>query len=169
MFPERLLYEIPPDLVFLSRGPGLPKEQGVSERVGAAIIRGLPVVGVCLGHQGIAEHFGGKLHTLEHPVHGKSSKIFHNEKSFFKGLPNPFSAGRYHSLYVDRDTLPECFDIIANTEDGVIMGIQHKTLSVAAVQFHPESILTLKDKSGLRLINKVMTELAGKSGHKEGQ
>ena len=122
-----------------------------------------------MGHQGIAEHFGGKLHTLEHPVHGKSSKIFHNEKSFFKGLPNPFSAGRYHSLYVDQDTLPECFDITANTEDGVIMGIQHKTLSVAAVQFHPESILTLKDKSGLRLINKVMTELAGKSGHKEGQ
>ena len=109
------------------------------------------------------------MHTLEHPVHGKSSNIFHNEKSFFKGLPNPFSAGRYHSLYIDRETLPECFDITAKTEDGVIMGIQHKTLRVAAVQFHPESILTLKDKSGLRLINKVMTELAGVSGHKEGE
>ena len=168
-FPYRMLDEIAPDLLFISPGPGYPEEQNVPKLVGEALKRKIPIFGVCLGHQGIAEHFGGKLHTLEHPVHGKSSKIFHNEKSFFKGLPNPFSAGRYHSLYVDRDTLPECFDITANTEDGVIMGIQHKTLSVAAVQFHPESILTLKDKSGLRLINKVMTELAGTSGQKKGQ
>ena len=160
-----MLDEIAPDLLFISPGPGYPKEQNVPKLVGEALKRKIPIFGVCLGHQGIAEHFGGKLHTLEHPVHGKSSKIFHNEKSFFKGLPNPFSAGRYHSLYVDRGTLPECFDITANTEDGVIMGIQHKTLPVAAIQFHPESILTLKDKSGLRLINKVMSELTSVSAN----
>ena len=157
--------KLAPDHIVISPGPCTPNEAGISVDLVKEFGPHISILGVCLGHQGIAEHFGGKLHTLEYPVHGKSSKIFHNEKSFFKGLPNPFSAGRYHSLYVDRDTLPKCFDIIAKTEDGVIMGIQHKTLSVAAVQFHPESILTLKDKSGLRFINKVMKELTSKPGY----
>ncbi len=165
-FPYRMLDEIVPDLLFVSPGPGYPEEQNVPQLVGEALKREIPVFGVCLGHQGIAEHFGGKLYTLEHPVHGKSSKILHNEKSIFKGLPNPFIAGRYHSLYVDRDTLPKCFEITAKTEDGLIMGIQHKALPVASVQFHPESILTLKDKFGLRFINKVISELTGISKHK---
>ncbi len=162
-FPYKMLDEIPPDLLFISPGPGYPSEQNVPQLVGEALKRQIPIFGVCLGHQGIAEHFGGKLLTLVHPVHGKPSEIIHNEESFFSGLPNPFSAGRYHSLYVETESLPDCLEITAKTDDGVIMAIQHKTLPVAAVQFHPESILTLKDKSGLRLINKVMTELIGAS------
>jgi len=121
---------------------------------------------VCLGHQGIAEHFGGKLLTLEHPVHGKSAEIMHSGDSFYAGLPNPFSAGRYHSLYVDAASLPECLEVTAKTDSGLIMGLRHKTLPVASVQFHPESILTLKDQSGLRMINKVMAELTAVTNKK---
>ena len=106
--------------------------------------------------------------TLEHPVHGKSAEIFHNAESFYSGLPNPFSAGRYHSLYLDSASLPDCLDVTAKTDDGLIMGLRHKTLPVASVQFHPESILTLKDQAGLRMINKVISELIGESRQKEG-
>ena len=163
-----MLDEIAPDLLFISPGPGFPSEQNVPELVGEALSREIPIFGVCLGHQGIAEHFGAKLLTLEHPVHGKSSEIFHNAESFYFGLPNPFSAGRYHSLYVDSVSLPDCLDVTAKTDDGLIMGLRHKTLPVASVQFHPESILTLKDQAGLRMINKVISELIGESRQKEG-
>ena len=163
-----MLDEISPDLLFISPGPGFPSEQKVPELVGEALKRDIPIFGVCLGHQGIAEHFGGKLLTLEHPVHGKSAEIIHNGDSFYSGLPNPFSAGRYHSLYVDADSLPECLEVTAKTDSGLIMGLRHKTLPVASVQFHPESILTLKDQAGLRMINKVMAELTGVPKNKEG-
>jgi len=167
-FPYKMLDEIAPDLLFISPGPGFPSEQNVPELVGEALAREIPIFGVCLGHQGIAEHFGAKLLTLEHPVHGKSAEIFHNAESFYSGLPNPFSAGRYHSLYLDSVSLPDCLDITAKTDDGLIMGLRHKTLPVASVQFHPESILTLKDQAGLRMINKVISELIGESRQKEG-
>jgi anthranilate synthase len=167
-FPYKMLDEIAPDLLFISPGPGFPSEQNVPELVGEALAREIPIFGVCLGHQGIAEHFGAKLLTLEHPVHGKSAEIFHNAESFYSGLPNPFSAGRYHSLYLDSVSLPDCLDVTAKTDDGLIMGLRHKTLPVASVQFHPESILTLKDQAGLRMINKVMSELIGESRQKEG-
>ena len=167
-FPYKMLDDIAPDLLFISPGPGFPSEQNVPELVGEALAREIPIFGVCLGHQGIAEHFGAKLLTLEHPVHGKSAEIFHNAESFYSGLPNPFSAGRYHSLYLDSVSLPDCLDVTAKTADGLIMGLRHKTLPVASVQFHPESILTLKDQAGLRMINKVMSELIGESRQKEG-
>jgi len=167
-FPYKMLDEIAPDLLFISPGPGFPSEQNVPELVGEALAREIPIFGVCLGHQGIAQHYGAKLLTLEHPVHGKSAEIFHNAESFYSGLPNPFSAGRYHSLYVDSVSLPDCLDVTAKTDDGLIMGLRHKTLPVASVQFHPESILTLKDQAGLRMINKVMSELIGESRQKEG-
>ena len=158
-FPESLLDEIKPDLVFLSPGPFTPSEQGVPKLVKAVVQRGLPLFGVCLGHQGIAEHFGAKLGTFDHPVHGKPAEVQHNDSGIFSGLPSPFTAGRYHSLYVQRETLPEALEVTAETADGVIMGLRHKTLPIASVQFHPESILTLKDRSGLRLLHKVLAEL----------
>ena len=151
-----MLDEQKPDLLFLSPGPGRPGEQGVPELVGAAVERGIPVFGVCLGHQGIAEHFGGRLNTFDTPYHGKPSRIKHHGQTIFKELPNPFKAGRYHSLYVDRETLPECLEIIAETEEGIIMALKHRELPVYSVQFHPESILTLTDQSGFRLIRQVI-------------
>ena len=160
-FPYKMLDEIVPDLLFISPGPGFPSEQKVPELVGEALARGIPIFGVCLGHQGIAEHFGAKLLTLEHPIHGKSAEIIHNGESFYSGLPNPLSAGRYHSLYVESDSLPDCLEVTAKTDAGLIMGLRHKTLPVASVQFHPESILTLKDQTGLRMINKMLGEMTG--------
>jgi len=158
-FPYKMLDEIVPDLLFISPGPGFPSEQKVPELVGEALAREIPIFGVCLGHQGIAEHFGAKLRTLEHPIHGKSADIIHNGESFYSGLPNPLSAGRYHSLYVESDSLPDCLEVTAKTDAGLIMGLRHKTLPVASVQFHPESILTLKDQTGLRMINKMLGEM----------
>ena len=155
-FPHQMLDDQKPDLLFLSPGPGRPGEQGVPELVGAAVERGIPVFGVCLGHQGIAEHFGGRLNTFDTPYHGKPSRIKHHGQTIFKELPNPFKAGRYHSLYVDRETLPECLEIIAETEEGIIMALKHRELPVYSVQFHPESILTLTDQSGFRLIRQVI-------------
>ena len=155
-FPHQMLDDQKPDLLFLSPGPGRPGEQGVPELVGAAVERGIPIFGVCLGHQGIAEHFGGRLNTFDTPYHGKPSRIKHHGQTIFKELPYPFKAGRYHSLYVDRETLPECLEIIAETEEGIIMALKHRELPVYSVQFHPESILTLTDQSGFRLIRQVI-------------
>ena len=155
-FPHQMLDDQKPDLLFLSPGPGRPGEQGVPELVGAAVERGIPVFGVCLGHQGIAEYFGGRLNTFDTPYHGKPSRIQHHGHTIFNELPNPFKAGRYHSLYVDRETLPECLEIIAETEEGIIMALKHRELPVYSVQFHPESILTLTDQSGFRLIRQVI-------------
>ncbi|MGK5094076.1 anthranilate synthase component I [Deltaproteobacteria bacterium TL4] len=158
-FPAHLIEKIAPDLIFISPGPKTPKELKVPELVGEAVKRNIPIFGVCLGHQGIAEYFGGSLKTFEKPYHGKPSAVFHNKSGVFLGLPNPFVAGRYHSLYVDKETLPSCLEVIAETEDGIIMGLKHKTLPIASVQFHPESILTLKDDVGIRFIHKVIEVL----------
>ncbi len=158
-FPVEQLDALKPNLVFLSPGPLTPADQKVPELVGECVDRQLPLFGVCLGHQGIAEYFGAALETFPVPFHGKSAEIRHHRQGVFTGLPDPFAAARYHSLYVRRETLPAKLTITATTEDGVIMGIRHSSLPIASVQFHPESILTLKEQSGLRLIHNVLQEL----------
>jgi anthranilate synthase len=117
------------------------------------------VFGVCLGLQGMVEHFGGELGQLSRPVHGKASRIHVLGGRIFRDFPPEFTAGRYHSLYAVRETLPRDLQVTAESEDGVIMGVEHATLPLAAVQFHPESILSLKDNIGLRLVRNVVTAL----------
>ena len=156
--PERI-GEIAPDLVVLSPGPGTPSDFRVAETIGAVLDRGLPLFGVCLGLQGIVEYFGGRLGTLDYPMHGKPSQIRWRGGRLLGGLPERFVAGRYHSLFGERESLPACLEVTADTDDGVIMAIEHRTLPVAAVQFHPESILTLGDEVGRRLIHEVVERL----------
>ncbi len=155
-FCESKLDEIKPDLVFISPGPGRPEEFGVAQLVGQALKRKVPVFGVCLGHQGIAQHFGVKLGLLPEPMHGKESLIHHNQQGIFRNIPTPFPAGRYHSRIVDQKAVPDCLEVTAQTEEGVVMGLAHKELPMASVQFHPESILTLQDDIGLKIISNVI-------------
>ena len=155
-FPPDQLDQIKPDLVFISPGPETPQKMGVPELVSQALKRNLPVFGVCLGHQGIALHFGAELGVMPNPMHGKESMVHHNQEGVFKNVPNPFSAGRYHSIYVKKENLPACLTATAHTEDGYIMGLAHNELPVASIQFHPESILTLQDNIGLKIISNVI-------------
>jgi len=131
-----------PQAVLLSPGPKAPDQAGIC----LPLLRGAPddmaILGVCLGHQAIGQAYGGDVIRAKEVMHGKTSKIFHNDQGVFKGLPNPFIATRYHSLAVDKATLPDDLEITAWTEDGEIMGVQHKTRPVYGVQFHPESIAT---------------------------
>jgi len=136
-----------PDMVILSPGPGNPSDFGLSKSIELLIKYNIPGFGVCLGLQGMVEHFGGELGILGYPMHGKPSPVTltsdgMKEESIFSGIPETFEVARYHSLYGIKDKIPDCLDITALTEDGIVMGIQHKTLPFAAVQFHPESILT---------------------------
>ncbi len=148
-----------PDLVVLSPGPGTPSDFRLSETIGAALRLQIPLFGVCLGLQGIGEYFGGKLSVLDYPMHGKPSRISVLGGRTFEGLPAEFVAGRYHSLFIERAGLPEDLVVTAVTDDGLIMGLEHRTLPVSAVQFHPESILTLSGEVGLRLVSRVMMNL----------
>lgn len=132
--------------IIISPGPGRPADAGISKEVIGAFAGKLPILGVCLGHQSIAEVFGGNIVQAETLMHGKTSIIYHNNTGIFTGLKNPFKATRYHSLIVERDSLPDCLDIIAQTKLKEIMGIRHKDYSVFGVQFHPESILTEEGK-----------------------
>ena len=150
--PPELIDKIAPDLILISPGPGRPADFGVPDVVKHAVRRGFPVFGVCLGLQGIVEAFGGELGVLDYPMHGKPSMIRHGDKGVFEGLPELFKVGRYHSLFARRETFPACLEVTAETEDGVIMGVRHRELPIEAVQFHPESILTLDGDCGLRLI-----------------
>jgi anthranilate synthase len=154
--PMELIDEIRPDLVLISPGPGRPKDFGVPELVLAAARREIPVFGVCLGLQGIVEAFGGELGVLDYPMHGKPSTIVNHGKGVFQGLPERFQVGRYHSLYALRDKLPACLEVTAESEDGVIMGVRHRDLPIEAVQFHPESLLSLSDECGLQLMRNVV-------------
>ncbi|MCB1122934.1 MAG: gamma-glutamyl-gamma-aminobutyrate hydrolase family protein, partial [Verrucomicrobiae bacterium] len=120
----------------------------------------IPCFGVCLGLQGMVQAFGGELDLLHYPMHGKPSMVSNSRNGIFEGFPEEFRAGRYHSIYARREALPDCLAVTAETKDGVIMGIQHKELPYAAVQFHPESILTLRGKLGLKLIHNVLQSLA---------
>ena len=158
-FPLSILDELKPDLVFISPGPGRPEHFGVPELVGAAVERSIPTFGVCLGHQGIILHFGGDLMVLDTPMHGKPSEIISEGGGIFEGFPERFAAGRYHSLYANPETLPSCLRVTARTEDGTIMGVEHKELPVAAIQFHPESILSLSEDLGLKLVGSVVQKL----------
>ena len=159
-FPHSVFEEVDPDLVFVSPGPGTPEEFGVPDLVRECVRRELPVFGVCLGLQGMVEAFGGQLGVLSYPMHGKPSPVRCTSEGIFDGFPQEFTAGRYHSLYAVREALPDCFNVLAETEDGVIMAIEHESYPAAAVQFHPESILTLQGDWGLKLVAQVIGRLA---------
>jgi anthranilate synthase component 2 len=133
--------EMNPQHIVVSPGPCTPNEAGVSVAAIKQFAGKIPLLGVCLGHQSIGQAFGGKIVHAKQLMHGKTSAIHHTNTSVFTGLPNPFTATRYHSLVIERETLPDCLEITAWTDDE-IMGVRHKTLAVHGVQFHPESILT---------------------------
>jgi len=154
--PHELILKIAPTLILISPGPGRPADFGVPDLVKFAAHAGIPVFGVCLGLQGIVEAFGGELGVLDYPMHGKSSTVVHHNKGIFEGLPERFRVGRYHSLFARKETFPACLEVTAETEDGVIMGLRHRELPIEAVQFHPESILTLDGNCGLKLIENVV-------------
>jgi anthranilate synthase/aminodeoxychorismate synthase-like glutamine amidotransferase len=139
-----------PQRLVISPGPCTPKEAGVSVDAIRHFAGRLPLLGVCLGHQSLAAAFGGEVVRAERLMHGKTSMIHHDGKTVFRNLPNPFEATRYHSLIVKRSTLPDCFEISAETAEGEIMGMRHRTLGIEGVQFHPESILTTSGKDLLR-------------------
>ncbi len=138
-----------PERVLISPGPGTPGDAGNSLEIIAAFAGKTPLLGVCLGHQCIGEHFGGKVVLADRIVHGKTSAIHHQGSGLFKGLKNPFAATRYHSLLLERDSLPDCLEIIADTPENEIMAVQHRQLPVWGVQFHPESLAT---DQGLKIL-----------------
>ena len=135
-----------PDFLCISPGPGRPSDAGISKQLIESFSGKIPILGVCLGHQCIAEVFGGEIIQASRLMHGKTSLIHHDGSTLFQNLPNPFSAMRYHSLLVRRETFPLCLEISAETEEGEIMALRHRELPVWGVQFHPESILTQEGK-----------------------
>lgn len=139
---ENLMKEKHVQGFILSPGPKSPKESGISGDIITNFYKIIPILGVCLGHQTIAFQFGAIVEKGNRPMHGKVNLIYHNEKGIFKKIPSPFKVTRYHSLVVKEDGLPECFQIDAKSEDGVIMAISHKNYPVYGVQFHPEAVLT---------------------------
>ena len=142
--------ELAPDGIVISPGPGTPDDSGITLSVIAAYSGVIPIFGVCLGHQAIGQAFGGKIVRAKELMHGKTSQIYHKGIGIFADLPSPLIATRYHSLVVEPESLPQCLTVTANTRDGVIMGIQHKTLPVYGVQFHPESFLTVSGRPMLQ-------------------
>ncbi|MFH1756961.1 MAG: aminodeoxychorismate/anthranilate synthase component II [Pseudomonadota bacterium] len=136
------LCKIKPQYLVVSPGPCTPQEAGISERAILQMAGQIPVLGVCLGHQCIGSAFGGKIIRAQRLMHGKSSLIYHDGKTLYRGLPSPFPAIRYHSLLIERESLPECLEISAETKEGEIMGVRHKVFPMEGVQFHPESIMT---------------------------
>ena len=143
------LNELSPSHIVLSPGPGQPRQAGITKAVIRQCAPYTPILGVCLGHQAIGEVFGAVVRRAEMPMHGKVSLIYHDGQGIYQGLKQPFLATRYHSLIVERATIPDCLCITAQTEDGVVMGLRHKQYPLEGVQFHPESILT---EQGLELI-----------------
>ena len=143
-----------PRHICISPGPCTPREAGISKDVILHFGREIPLLGVCLGHQCIAEVYGGKVIRAPRVVHGKASEIRHNGDALFADLPNPFLAGRYHSLLVERNSLPSCLEITAETDDGEIMGLRHREFPVQGVQFHPESVLT---QNGRKILERFLS------------
>ena len=158
-FPLEMIEQVKPSLILVSPGPGRPQDFGVPALIRHAAQLGVPVFGVCLGLQGMVEAFGGELGVLSYPMHGKPSQIHHQGLGVFAGLPEEFRVGRYHSLYAIREKLPSVLEITAESDDGIIMGVRHRELPMEAVQFHPESILTLDGDCGLRLMENVVRQL----------
>ena len=137
------LRSLEPDAVLISPGPGRPEDAGVSiEAIAAFGEAGIPVLGVCLGHQCIGAHYGGDVVRAERVMHGKTSEVTHTGVGVFAGLPSPFTATRYHSLVVDAASVPDCLEVTATTVDGVVMGLRHREFPIHGVQFHPEAVLT---------------------------
>lgn len=139
-----------PSAIVFSPGPGNPDSAGVTLAAVKAFAGKLPMLGVCLGHQSIAQAFGGKIVHAKRLMHGKTSRIRHDGRGIFSGLPQGFAAMRYHSLAVDRETLPECLEISAESEDGEIMGLRHRSMPIESVQYHPESIGTPEGERQMR-------------------
>ncbi|WP_342577788.1 aminodeoxychorismate/anthranilate synthase component II [Psychrobacillus sp. FSL K6-2843] len=135
-----------PQIIVVSPGPCTPNEAGISLDVITYFAGKIPILGVCLGHQSIGQAFGGKVIRAERLMHGKTSLVFHDDKGVNKDMPNPFHATRYHSLIVERKSLPDCLEVTSWTEEGEIMGLRHKEFAVEGVQFHPESIMTEEGK-----------------------
>ncbi len=146
-----------PSALILSPGPGNPDSAGVTLAAIKEFAGKVPIFGVCLGHQSIAQAFGAKVIHAKRLMHGKSSRMHHDGKGVFEGMPQDFVAMRYHSLAVERETLPECFEVSAESEDGEIMGLRHRTLPIESVQYHPESIGT---PEGMRQMKRVLEWLA---------
>lgn len=142
--------ELRPERIVISPGPCTPKEAGVSVDVIKYFAGKIPILGVCLGHQAIGAAFGGDIIRAPRLMHGKTSMIYHDGKTIYEGLPNPFEATRYHSLVIKKETLPSCLEITAWTDQDEIMGVRHKEFIVEGVQFHPESILTKVGKTLLK-------------------
>jgi len=138
------------EAIFLSPGPCSPQEAGITVDVIRRFHQAIPILGVCLGHQAIGYAFGGEVVRAEKVMHGKTSPILNDGKTIFQGLPNPFTAGRYHSLIVKRETLPSCLTVSAETSEGEIMGFRHREYPIEGIQFHPESILTPQGKRIIR-------------------
>ena len=138
--------DLRPEKILISPGPGTPDKAGITLRVIERFAARLPILGVCLGHQAIGQHFGGKVIRAPEPVHGKLVEVLHDGKTIFEGIDGKFNAGRYHSLIVERASLPECLEISAESPDGLIMAMRHRELPIEGVQFHPESILTQHGK-----------------------
>ncbi|MGH8992043.1 MAG: anthranilate synthase component II [Acidimicrobiia bacterium] len=148
-----------PAAVLVSPGPGRPEDAGVSnEAIATFGERGVPVLGVCLGHQCIGQLYGGQVVRADQVMHGKTSSIRHQGQGLFEGLPSPLEATRYHSLIVERSSVPDVLEVTAETDDGVIMGLRHRDLPVEGVQFHPESILT---EGGHRLLENFLARAGG--------
>lgn len=156
-----MLKKKPWDLLVLSPGPGRPEDFGIKKTIDAALEKKLPVFGVCLGVQAIGEYFGGELGQLTHPAHGRPSRVQVRGGRLMHNLPNEIVIGRYHSLFVERDSMPEVLSVTASTEDGVAMALEHKTLPVAGVQFHPESLMSLGNEVGLKIVENAFRLDAG--------
>ncbi len=148
------LEKLQPSHLIISPGPCSPKEAGISVAAIRHFTGRIPILGVCLGHQSMGEAFGGRVIRAPRLMHGKTSLIYHDGRDIFQGIPSPFEATRYHSLIVERETLPECLEVAAQTAVGEIMGLRHKHRAIFGVQFHPESILTVEGMNILRNFSK---------------
>jgi len=154
-----------PDHIIISPGPCTPDEAGISLELIKYFKGKIPILGVCLGHQAIGQAFGGDIVRAPHLVHGKTSLIFHDGRGVFAGLKSPLTATRYHSLIIKQETLPDCFEISAKTDQGEIMGIRHKEYLIEGVQFHPESILT---EGGHNMLNNFLAMNPAWTPHRKG-
>jgi anthranilate synthase/aminodeoxychorismate synthase-like glutamine amidotransferase len=143
---DQIEHELRPERIVISPGPGTPNDAGITLGVIDRFSGKVPLLGVCLGHQSIGQAFGGRVIRAPELMHGKASEVTHDGKTIFAGVQNRFLAGRYHSLIVEKHSLPSCLEISASTADGIIMGLRHRELKVEGVQFHPESILTSDGK-----------------------